>query len=390
MENALAELIKISNIVGRDSSLVQGGGGNTSVKTPDGKFMYIKASGTALRDMNRRQGWRKLKLEAVLSILEDKKLRTLDVAGRETKIVRLLKRSCSDNITTAARPSVESVLHAMLGRCVIHLHPTAVEAYVCAKNGRPMLEKLFKDRKTPPLWIPYADPGYMLARKIAKLAGDYKKLYGTTPPIMFLEKHGLFVTADDTSGVLRLVRSVITLCDSKLKMRKIARIKPAKQDEINRAKLAIREAFFEVTGSHVPVKHFIDDDIRWFLARKDAKKLLSLPALTPDELVYAHGPAMWLDPSDIKAVKNKLNSLVSRKKMLPTGFLIRGLGLFVVGNEKAISTAKEVISSLILVRGFAAGFGGVNPMNKRQREFISQWESESFRKKLVSGLKNTG
>ena len=28
-----------------------GGGGNTSVKTEDGRYMYIKASGTALKDM---------------------------------------------------------------------------------------------------------------------------------------------------------------------------------------------------------------------------------------------------------------------------------------------------------------------------------------------------
>jgi rhamnose utilization protein RhaD (predicted bifunctional aldolase and dehydrogenase) len=63
MDKALLELIKISNRVGKDSTLVQGGGGNTSVKTADGKYMYIKTSGTALRDMNEKQGWRRLQLE---------------------------------------------------------------------------------------------------------------------------------------------------------------------------------------------------------------------------------------------------------------------------------------------------------------------------------------
>jgi rhamnose utilization protein RhaD (predicted bifunctional aldolase and dehydrogenase) len=46
MNKALIDLIKISNSTGRDPALVQGGGGNTSVKTDDGKYMYIKASGT--------------------------------------------------------------------------------------------------------------------------------------------------------------------------------------------------------------------------------------------------------------------------------------------------------------------------------------------------------
>ena len=58
MDKALSELIKISNAVGRNAALVQGGGGNTSVKTADGKYMYIKASGTALKDMNGKHGWR--------------------------------------------------------------------------------------------------------------------------------------------------------------------------------------------------------------------------------------------------------------------------------------------------------------------------------------------
>ena len=52
LDKALAELITISNVTGKDPTLVQGGGGNTSVKTGDGKYMYIQASGTALKDMN--------------------------------------------------------------------------------------------------------------------------------------------------------------------------------------------------------------------------------------------------------------------------------------------------------------------------------------------------
>jgi len=63
MDKPLADLIRISNAVGKDKALVQGGGGNASVKTADGKYMYIKASGTALKDMNARQGWRRMRLE---------------------------------------------------------------------------------------------------------------------------------------------------------------------------------------------------------------------------------------------------------------------------------------------------------------------------------------
>jgi len=52
MNKSLTDLVRISNAAGKDPSFVQGGGGNTSIKTDDGKFMYIKASGTALKEMN--------------------------------------------------------------------------------------------------------------------------------------------------------------------------------------------------------------------------------------------------------------------------------------------------------------------------------------------------
>ena len=70
VDTALADLIKISNAVGKDTLLVQGGGGNTSVKTADGKYMYIKASGTLLKDMDAQTGWRRMNIDAyTLSVI---------------------------------------------------------------------------------------------------------------------------------------------------------------------------------------------------------------------------------------------------------------------------------------------------------------------------------
>jgi len=151
MNKALAELIKISNITGKDPTLVQGGGGNTSAKTPDGKYMYIKASGTALKDMTAKKGWRRLRLSPVLTIINNKSIAKLDTFTRETEIVNRLLLACDDDFGSDARPSVESHLHAFLDNYVIHLHPNAVGAYVNAKNGRPLLERLFADQKLPPI-----------------------------------------------------------------------------------------------------------------------------------------------------------------------------------------------------------------------------------------------
>ena len=144
MDKTLADLIKISNTTGKDPALTQAAGGNTSVKTDDGKFMFIKASGTALKDMNAKRGWRKLRLDKIHGVIKDNRLAKLPAARREQEIISRHLISCCDGIASTARPSVEANLHALLDKCVIHLHPLVIGAYVNSKKGRLEITKLFK------------------------------------------------------------------------------------------------------------------------------------------------------------------------------------------------------------------------------------------------------
>ncbi len=386
MDKSLAELVKISNLVGKDPSLVLGGAGNTSVKTADGKYMYIKASGMALKGMTCKTGWRRLKVDSVLAILRDKSIAKMGVNEREPEVANALLAACDDKFRGPAhggrrttRPSIETCFHSMLDRFVIHLHPVAVLAYLCSQNGQAELKKLFKPEEFPPVWVPYTNIGYMLAKKIEKFICDYKSRYPKGPPLLsttadkgviFLQNHGLVVTADSSNTALRLVRKVVNICNSTLKQPKAVGIKPVSAEAITEAALAVRRVLFQTTGKYVTVRHFIDENIAGFLAGDDTAELCSTPAVTPDELVYAHGPAMWLDKWNGQAVVNKLNRRTANEQQLPTGFLIRPLGLFVAGSERQLPLIKDVISTYLSVRSFAAGLGGIRPLNKRRREFI--------------------
>ena len=384
MNKALADLIKISNTTGKDSTLVAGGGGNTSVKTDDGKFMYIKASGTALKDMSSKRGWRKMRLEPVLSIIQDKNLAKLDASVREPEVVDRLLLACDDNVTSGARPSVESHLHACLDKCVIHLHPLVLAAYVSAKNGRATLERLFKGEKLPPLWVPYADPGFILAKKIAGLVDKYQKQFGEKPAVMLLQKHGLFVTAGTADFALRLVRKVIKTCNSQLKPFKSYKMKFPSKEEISRASKSINQAVLDATGRDVPVNFFgAGKTVTTFMQRKDAKILLATPALNPDELVYANGSAMWLENCDRKIISRKLKSLIVKGQKPAAAYVVKDLGLFVAANEKTAPVIAEITTGSLFVRMHAQKFGGINPLNKRQQDFINNWEAEAFRKQQV-------
>ena len=378
MNEELRELVKISKAVGSDSSLVLGGFGNTSVKTAEGRFMYIKQSGTALKDMTSRGGWRRLKLDSVLAILKDRTLAGMAAGEREDKIAVTLLIACDDKFCVAGRggrrvvkPSIESCFHSTLDRFVIHLHPAAVLAYCCARGGRAELERLFKQERFPPVWVPYADPGYMLAKRIEKLVCDYKARYGRATAIMFLQNHGLIVAANSSDTALRLVRRVVNTCDSKLKRPKAVKIRPADNEAIAEACSAIRKAIFLTAGKRVTVKHFINEAIAGFMAGSDGRRLCRGGAVTPDELVYARGAAMWVDKAEPQIILNKLRRRIGLGAETPAGFLIKPLGLFVAGGRGQLSLIKDVIVTYLGVRSFAADLGGICPLNKRQRQFIT-------------------
>lgn len=370
MDEALGGLIQISNVIGRNRTLTQGGGGNTSVKTADGKYIYIKASGTTLKDMNLKKGWCKLQLASVLEILKDKEVSRLDFVERENLIVKLLNDSCLDRSESSARPSIEAHMHAIFDSYTAHLHPLVVGPYVCSKNGKAVLERLFSRENLPHLWVPCDSSGYMLARKVARFSAAYKKNYGKMPSIVFLQKHGLTLTAHTPKALLQLVNKVVRTCKSNLRPQKKARLKSPNKSEVLAVERSIKKAMADTIEARVIVKFFFDKDIADFLATPGAKKLSQLPALLPQELAYANGPAMWLENGDYKTVFVKLKQRISHKGKIPAGFLIKKTGLFVVGNKKSIPVIKDMITTSLFTRRWAKKFGGVNPMNQRQRKFV--------------------
>jgi rhamnose utilization protein RhaD (predicted bifunctional aldolase and dehydrogenase) len=281
---------------------------------------------------------------------------------------------------------------------VVHLHPQAVLAYTCAKNGREKLQKLFKNENFPPVWVPYVGLGYMLAKKIRAITTDYKNRYGRNPAIIFLQNHGLAVTANSANAVLQLVRRVVETCNGKLKQLKPSKIRPVSNQTVTDIKLCIRRAFFEATGRNTSISYFCNETIAAFWRQTDAKKMLSSGVLTPDELLYANGPAMWVDngstcsPSRAKsrecnstAIAARLNSQIRNGLNLSIAFLVKGVGLFVAGSEKIAPAVSEIVTSSLFIRTNASRLGGIRGLNKRQQNFIKQWETDAFRRKLAGG-----
>ncbi len=386
MDEALSQLIRISNTVGRDNSLVQGVGGNTSVKTDDGRHMYIKASGTALAEMDKGRGWRRISVEAVQSVFRDKSLGRMDVNSRELEMAARLQMTCDDNMKSDSRPSVESPLHVILDKCVIHLHALAVLSYASAKNGKARIFELFSDEKYPPLWVPYADPGFSLGRKAFNLVSKYQKQYGRKPSIMILEKHGLLVAENSPDKALRLVRKVIRRCKSGLTQLKTgASAKINKQDiaRIENIEKKIAKALLVAGGKKLSVNYFASKIVSAISDTPNARLLVKAPPLTPDEMGFVTSPIMWLENAESKNLENQISLSIRKNQKQPTTFLVSGVGLFVVGNKKMTQMIGDIVAGSLFIRRNAQGMGGINGLNKRQRDFIDNWEAEKFRVELA-------
>ena len=194
------ELARICQEVGRDIALVQGAGGNISVKSDE--LMRIKASGLLLSEVTPAHGHVLLDHRRIAAFL-DRLPAAMQWSGElEQEYITAMKDARREE---HAMPSLETGFHSFLSTAVIHTHPLAVNAYTCSVSGPQALRELFPDA----IIIPYATIGVVLSnavRAAGAKAGDGKPI--------FLLNHGLIVH-DETldAAYARTQEIVATLTD---------------------------------------------------------------------------------------------------------------------------------------------------------------------------------
>jgi rhamnose utilization protein RhaD (predicted bifunctional aldolase and dehydrogenase) len=121
------------------------------------------------------------------------------------------------------------------------------------------------------------------------------------------------------------------------------------------------------------------------MARKDAKEMLAAGVLTPDELVYSNGPAMWVERIEAEDIAKRLSLQIKKGEKHSVAFLVKNVGLFVASKKKVAQTVRDIVAYSAFIRSNAKRMGGILSLNKRQRDFINRWEAEAFRKKVAGG-----
>jgi NAD(P)-dependent dehydrogenase (short-subunit alcohol dehydrogenase family)/rhamnose utilization protein RhaD (predicted bifunctional aldolase and dehydrogenase) len=383
-KQSLAQLIEISCAVGGRTDYVQAGGGNTSVKSPDGQTMAIKASGTALTSMSESAGWVEVDVAAVLSIFEQDELAQLETDAREA---RVLKHFSSAIVGGHGRPSVETALHAMLGRVVIHTHPVAANALNCGP-GQKALEDITLPGELPPLWVPYTDPGWRLAHTIRLAAEAYEDVHGCLPAVLFMENHGLLVSAPEAQACVALHAEWVSRCERYFQTGvKPLRTPPGLDSEgLRKAMVALRKGWREVKGS-APFARLTDHADLASVACDERADLLAAGSLSPDHIVYTGARAILAE--SLQDLPAKLKTALVEKAP-PRVAVVRNVGTFLLAEDvRKLDAAESLAVAAAGITHLASGRGGAHNLAPASAAFIINWEAEHYRSALLGTAAET-
>jgi NAD(P)-dependent dehydrogenase (short-subunit alcohol dehydrogenase family)/rhamnose utilization protein RhaD (predicted bifunctional aldolase and dehydrogenase) len=378
MDNkSLSQLLEISHAVGSDPEYVQAGGGNTSIKSPDGRTMAIKASGTPLAKMSESTGWVEMDIVKILTLFDRRELAAMAVNEREACVAQHLASAA----ISPGRPSVESALHAFLGKVIIHTHPVAVNALTCGP-GEKALREISQGAEPAPLWIPYTDPGWRLATVVKAAVEDYAKKQGHPPAVIFLENHGLFVSANSAPACLALHQDWVARCAKYFGA--AAPSGPATAQlastRLRKMLVELQRAWQEVRGTAAFVRLSAHPELAG-LANSDGAGTLAGGALTPDVIVYAGAHAVLAE--SLEELPAKLKAALG-EKTLPRLAMVRNTGSFLLADDAVrLEAAEELAAYAAKVTRLAATRGGARNLSPAAADFILNWEAEHYRASLL-------
>lgn len=198
----ISELIKLSHEIGReDRQLAMLGEGNTSIKLNADRFA-VKASGSCLATLT----------ETDVTVCETAKILVLmeKKSISDAEIDQGLLDSRADGV--GKKPSVEAMVHAWLLQltgvdCVGHCHPVAANQILCSPRAHDFAQRrIFPDEivccGAASVFVPYVDPGLLLARETRERTHAFIKQNGFVPRLILLQNHGIIALGATAKSVL--------------------------------------------------------------------------------------------------------------------------------------------------------------------------------------------
>jgi len=375
MMAGLDALVELSRRYGRDPDWVLAGGGNTSFKA--GGRLFVKASGSSLADID-AAGFCSIELSALDRLWSASYPE--DASAREAAALADLMAARSEGETK--RPSVETMLHGLFPQAyVVHTHPAAVNGITCSRGGRAVFERLFGDEG---IWVPFVDPGYVLAKAVRTELERFRSRAGHAPGLMFMENHGLLIAAESPGELRNLADRVLARVRSEETRLPDLGARAVDPRSVATATIALAT----LAGPAVSLRFRADGEILARSASRSAFAPLS-SAFTPDHIVYAGHEFLYVDSGEGEPLGRVLESgwreYEGRNGNPPRIVLVRALGAFAcAAGPAAAETALELFVDACKIAAYAENFGGVSHMAREKIDFIRNWEVERYRSAVAN------
>ncbi|MBU1689687.1 MAG: class II aldolase/adducin family protein [Gammaproteobacteria bacterium] len=278
-KNDLALRTYTSRLLGGEKALVMYGGGNTSVKLQENgeDILYVKGSGADLAHVTEKD-FAPLRLAALRSLIERDTISNAEMGAQ-------FRAALTD--PQAPRPSIESILHAILPfKWVEHTHADAVLAVANTDHGERHIQDAFGDSV---MIVPYRHSGF----ELAKACHDVFSREATAKTIgMVLMHHGIFAFGASARESYERMIALVTRAEDYLKSRNIwdipLRFPPAQasSDQEMLALSALRRDISHAAG--FPLVMTLSSDLMSlaYARRPDLESLSQRGPATPQHAVF--------------------------------------------------------------------------------------------------------
>ncbi len=252
-----AALTSYAAKIGADRTLVQGAGGNVSLKRAG--VLWVKASGTWLAEAQRRDIMVPVRIDQLLTELDDNAAE--DVARHVVD---------KDN-PSGLRPSIETTMHAALPHpIVVHVHCVNTMAWAARGDAEAAIAPLLVGLRW--IFVPYVRPGAPLTRWILSRKN-------AETDVIVLGNHGLVVGGADTRAAEALLADVCR------RLRRWPRVAP--KPDMARLTDVAADTGYVVAGD--PLAHGIATDPKTLLVARSG-------SLYPDHVIFlGPGITVWPD-----------------------------------------------------------------------------------------------
>jgi rhamnose utilization protein RhaD (predicted bifunctional aldolase and dehydrogenase) len=333
---ALDDLRRMSARVGRDITLVQGAGGNSSVKLGD--VLWVKASGAWLSDAEHKDVFVPVDLPGARAAL---------AAGEEKMPV------APGFGEIKLRASIETALHALLPHpVVLHIHAVNAIAWSVRADGSEELAARLDGLN----WrsLPYRRPGLPLSQAVAEIA---------PADVLVLGNHGLVIGAATAAEAEALAHEV----EGRLALT------PRNADPADLPALIRICARSDYRPAGDPVCHALATDARNLA-------IATAGSLYPDHVVFL-GPALPTLPKEIS-----LGALAAGAEVqgvpAPVAVLVPGAGAVIRNDASAGAEPMLVCLGLVVTR--LAADARIRYLPPDEEQALLNWDAERYRQQLMA------